>query len=139
MAGPLLPFGGAQASRGLPSSRPGGKFTTSPPVTSAPNIKRAFSVSEGGGQLPAPSLPTQSAVAPTPPAFGASERPAGLTGGPAITGADQVGALLSQPGRGLSARFQGPPGTAPGIAGPAGGGLEETDPLDELLRGLIGS
>ena len=130
MAGPITPLGGPQLSQGLPRTRPAGKFVTSNPPT--PNISRAFARSEGGAGLTAP---------PAPAAFGTQGNPVGVTGGADIGPVDQLSAIQDTPGRGLSSRFQGPPGALPGIAGPAGGspsGLEGTDPLDELLRSLLG-
>lgn len=128
MAGPITPISqGPSLSRGLPRTRPAGKFVP-PPVTPTPNISRAFAVSEGGGGVPNPS-------------FGTSARPVGLPGGD-ISPVAQESAILSSPGRGLSSKFSSPPGAVAGIAGPGGGGgldeLGDVDPLDELIKSLLG-
>ena len=119
MAGPISHPG--QPSIGLPSHRPGGIRAPAAP-TPTPNISRAFAVSEGGAVNQSPEAINAQINQPTS---------LGLTGGPDISGIDQLGALGAQSGRGLASRFQAEGAVAPAFGGEIGGEFE--DPLRKLL------
>jgi len=122
-------------SIGLPGPRPGGvqpqgfqgQTNPAPAPVPAPNISRAFAVTEGGSDIVSPEAQSQINRGAE-----VGQGAIGLTGGDDITGQDQIAQILQRPGRGLASRFEG------GGAGSVFGSQEGGGSPEELLRSILG-